>query len=806
MAIKIIKDNVDNSLALLCFLLLIGCKSPVETADSHLQKGKDFIEKGEFDKAFIELKSANQSDDKRGEVYYYLALLDEKANNYKSMKQNLIRALELDSSLLEARLKLGKLHVLFGDVDKALEQAKTVLNVDPANLEARIIEASVYVKQDRNDQSTPIVQQLLNDNQGNVDVLSLAAALAYKTNQAAEALNLIDKGLSIDGKNIALRLFRVKINAANNAVDKVIEDYKQLVELYPENSSFKLSLASIYSMTNKLDSAESLLRDVVEKEGYKPDAEITLLEFFNARSKDRVPKEYEAMVSRHQQQAASIVELSKWMMANGFTNDAKTGLQKVVALEENSDLGLTAQVLIAEIAVGAKQYDSATEIADRVLSSNSDFVPAKLLKARLFLINNGPDEAVALLNKLVWDKSNLDEVYSLLGQAYQVKQDRKTADRYFKQALEVNPINMVAFTNIFGAHLQAGQRDAARQVVEKALKVKPNQINFLIGEAELDILEKRWDQAQDVVNKIALFSKEKAVPIYLQANVLQGRGKYADAVALYEKILQEYPGHLNSMINLARSYDALGQKEKAVTYLEKHHEQHPGNEVIVGVLTDAYLTNKDYSRAKKLLNMQIEQVPKVASAYLALAKVEALSGGNVDAVKQVYSKGLQANPGDIQLSLALAGLYEQANEKQTAIKIYQELLAKHPDVDVAINNLSSLLVESDSHEDIAKGMLLSEKFKNSDNSYFQDTYAWGLVRSGKIADGLKLLEELVTKESKVPEFRYHLGVAHYHSGNKATAVSELKQAIALADKQKKGFAGLDIAKKMLFEIEHYVTK
>ncbi|WFP50709.1 tetratricopeptide repeat protein [Methylomonas sp. EFPC3] len=806
MAIKIIKDNVDNGLALLCFLLLIGCNSPVETADSHLQKGKDFIEKGEFDKAFLELKSANQSDDKRGEVYYYLALLDEKSNNYKSMKQNLIRALELDANLLQARLKLGKLHVLFGELDKASEQAKAVLNVDPANLEAQIIEASVYVKQEKNDQANTIVQQLLKDNQSNADVLSLAAALAYKANQTAESLNLIDKGLSIDGKNIALRLFRVKINAANNAVDKVIEDYKQLVELYPENNNFKLSLASIYSMTNKLDSAESLLRDVVEKEGYKPDSEITLLEFFNARSKDRVPTEYEAMVNRHQQQAASIVELSKWMMANGFTSNAETGLKKVVASEGSSELGLTAQVLIADIAVGAKKYDSAAQIVDKVLSSNSDFVQAKLLKARLFLINSNPDEAVALLNKLVWDKSNLDEVYSLLGQAHQVKKDRKTADRYFKQALEVNPVNMVAFTNSFGAYLQTGQRDAARQIVEKALKLKPNQINFLIGEAELDILEKRWDQAQDVVHKIALFSKEKAVPIYLQANVLQGRGKYADAVALYEKILQEFPGHLNSMINLVRSYDALGQKEKALAYLEKHHERHPADEVIVGVLSDVYLTSKDYSKAKKLLAVQVEQFPKVPSAYLALAKVEALSGGNVDTVKQVYSKGLQANPGDIQLSLALAGLYEQANEKQMARKIYQELLAKDPDVDVAINNLSSLLVESDSDDDVAKGVLLAEKFKNSENPYFQDTYAWGLVRSGKIPDGMKLLEEIVIKEPKLPEFRYHLGVAHYRSGNKATAVSELKQAIALSDKQKKGFAGVDIAKKMLFEIEHSVTK
>ncbi|WP_054762479.1 tetratricopeptide repeat protein [Methylomonas koyamae] len=797
---------MDKGFALVCALLLFGCNSPVETADSHLQKGKDFIEKGELDKAFLELKSANQSDDKRGETYYYMALLDEKSNNYKAMKQNLTRALELDSGLLDAKIKLGKLNVLSGDLDKALELAKAALASDPGNLEAQIIEASVYVKQEKSDQASQIVQQILKDNQDNVDVLSLAAALAYKANRPADALDLIGKGLDKDGKNIALRLFRVKINASNNQVDKVIEDYKSLVDLYPENNNFKLSLASIYSMTNKLDLAESLLRIVAEKEGYKPDSEITLLEFLNARAKDRVPVEYEVMVNRHQRQGALILELSKWMMANGFIDTAKNGLQKVVELEGDGDLGLTAKVLIADTSMLAKQYDVTKNIVDQVLVSNPEFVPAKLLRARLFLAENNPDEALVLLNKLVWDKANLDEVYALLGQVHQVKKDRKTADKYFKQALEVNPVNLVAFNNTFSSYIQTGQRDTARQVLDKALKLKPNQINFLISQAELDILEKRWDQAQDVVHKIALFSKEKAVPFYLQANVLQGKGKYSDAIALYDKILQEFPGHLNSMVNLARSFDASGQKEKAVSYLEIHHDKHPDDSTIVGVLTDVYLANKDYSKAKKLLSAQIDKFPKSVSSYLALAKVQALSGENVESVKQIYLKGLQANPDDVQLALALAGLYEQVNEKQNAKKIYEELLERHPDVDVVVNNLSALLVESDDQDNLVKGMALAERFKNSDNPYFQDTYAWALVRSGRVTDGLKLLEELIIKEPKLPEFRYHLGVAHYQSGNKATALSELKQAIALSDRQKKGFAGQDVAKKMVFEIEHSTIK
>jgi Flp pilus assembly protein TadD len=97
-------------------------------------------------------------------------------------------------------------------------------------------------------------------------------------------------------------------------------------------------------------------------------------------------------------------------------------------------------------------------------------------------------------------------------------------------------------------------------------------------------------------------------------------------------------------------------------------------------------------------------------------------------------------------------------------------------------------------------MKLATRFKESENPYFQDTYAWGLVKTGSTAEGLKILESLILKEPKLPVFRYHLGVAHFNSGNRATAITELKQAISLSDKQKSQFSGKDNAEKILKEL------
>ena len=792
---------------LISTLSLYACSSPEESSAQHLEKGKELFEKGEYDKAILELKTSSQAGDQRSETYYYMALLDEKNNNFRSMRENLLKTLEMDSGNVEARKKLGKVHLLFGDLDKASEQAETLLVSDPNNIEAKLLKASVYVRQSKKDLASEIIEKVLAENPNNVDALSLKAALLFEKGDVENALAVVDKALVQDNKNLPLRLFKIKANAKRNNIDAVITDYKELIALYPDAENFKLSLASIYSMTDKLEQAESLLREMVEKANDKVEPKIVLLEFLNAKTKDKVIPEFDAMIQVEKAQPKLVLELSKWMLASGYLDSATKGLNQVVEVEKNSSTGLTAQAILAEIALNKKDYELVSRAIDNILQANSDFVDASLLKARLMLIQNKVDEGIELLNKTVWSKNDSDAAYVLLGQAYLLKKDSTQADKNFKQALEINPANLGAFIPVYGNYLQANQRETARQLLEKALKTKPNQVLLLTNKADLDIAEKKWDSAQDTVQKIALFSKNKAVPMYLQANILQGKGQYADAIAIYEKLLQDFPDHLNSMVNLARSYEALNERDKAIRFMESHHSKNQDNLTIVGVLGDIYMANKDYVKAKDLLTSQLKQSPgKTVPLYLALAKVEAYLRKSADGAKDVYLKGLTENPGDPQLSMALAGLYEQTGNASEARKLYEQISEKEPGNKLAANNLASLLIESENSDDWSRGVAIAEQFKNTENPLLLDTYAWGLVKTGKSAEGLKLLEGLIVKEPKLPELRYHLGVAHLNSGNKATAAMELKQAISISDKQQRGFVGKDVAKKMLSELEHSKAK
>ena len=107
-------------------LLLQGCNKE-EDSKEHLQKGVEYINKGEYEKAKLEIKTASQSGKETAETYYYMALLNEKNRQFREMKENLLKTVELAPNYTDARLKLGKVQLLFGETDGAMEQAEFVL-------------------------------------------------------------------------------------------------------------------------------------------------------------------------------------------------------------------------------------------------------------------------------------------------------------------------------------------------------------------------------------------------------------------------------------------------------------------------------------------------------------------------------------------------------------------------------------------------------------------------------------------------------------------------------------------------------
>ena len=780
-------------------LLLAGCTK--EDPKEHLQKGVEYFNKGEYEKAVLELKTSSQSDKNIAETYYYLALLDEKNRQYKSMTENLKKTIELAPTHTEARLKLGKVQLLLGQADAALEQAEIILKGENQNLDALLLKASVLMKHNNQTEARAIVDSILKINPNHTDALSLSALIHMEKEEFNDALSTINAAIKLDAKNIALRLFKIQLDAKTKNIDAVVSDYQELVNLYPDNQELKITLAKIYAQIGKKKEADDLLRGLIAANPADIKLKLLLLDFLTATAPEKVSEQFRQFTEQYKEQSKTLLTFATWMITRKNYDDAKNVLNRVIELDEDTELVLSAKMLLAKIAFELKDFEASKKIVENILADNSNHIDAKILQARLLLTKAQYEDAIDLLTKILWDKPDSEETLILLGQSFTVKDDQKQAEKQFLKVLEVNPANLQALTYIYDQALAAKDLKYAQEIVEKALRIEPDNLMLLEKLVKLNLLIKKWDIAQESVQRILSNNNPQAPSLakYLQGQIFQGQGECVKAIALYKELAANLSDNYDILINMVRCYESMDKKNDMITFLNDLSTKDAQNISASTILSDLLISDKQFDKSSLLLTNLLKGDNKVPALYASLAKVKLAQGDNKAAIS-VYQDGLKQNPGDIKLLLSLARIYEIQNDYDSAISTYEVLLVNDPGLDIATNNLAAILSEHyESVEKIKKAVQLTEKFKDSKQPYFKDTYAWAVIKQGDVGKGLNLLNQIITLAPEVPVFRYHLGVAHYKNGNNGAAIAELNQALELAAKHGE-FSDENAAKALLNEI------
>ena len=774
---------------LLMTLVIVACTDQKEKSNDHLSKTAEYINKGELEKARIELKASSQSGKDTAETYYYMALLNEKKRQFKEMKENLLKTVELAPSFIDARIKLGKVQLLFGDNTEAMSQAEYVLKDASQNLEALTLKASALIKQKNITEALTIIDDILKEHPDNTDALSLKSLIFMEKGDFSKALTLIDSAKKSDASNIGLDFFKIQLDAKNKNTDAVIVDYQNLANAYPDNNEFKITLAKIYTQTGKVTEAEALLQNIINAEPNNIQSILMFLDFTAATNKEKLIDKFKLFSEQHKEQPRILLALANWMTSRKYVVEAETNLNQVIKIEKNSNVGLAAKVELAKIALETGSIEKSKKIIDSILKTNSSFDDANVLKARILLTQGQSDEAITFLNKVIWSKENSEEAQMLLAQTYLMKGDNIQADIHFLSTLSVNPANLQAVLYAYDKALTNNDLKLAKDIIQKALSLIPNNIQFLEKNANLNIIENDWNTAKLTVQKITNTNSPLAFDLasYFLGRIHQGEGNFTKAIEIYSEILERLPDNNDILINIAQCYEKLNNRNQLIVFLNNLRVKNPHNITAGTLLAEAYLANKNIDIANNLLNKMITDKLNKPQVYVLLANVKLAMNDNQGAL-DAYLDGLKIFPNNIKLSTSAANQFVKLGNFDAAVACYEALLEKNENLDIAINNLAVILAENYSSIDkLNQAALLAGKLKDSTQPYYKDTYAWILVKQKKISDGIKILNKLIMANPNIPIFRYHLGAAYYELGNNSSAINEIKQAIELSKKTNEFF-------------------
>lgn len=171
-----------------------------------------------------------------------------------------------------------------------------------------------------------------------------------------------------------------------------------------------------------------------------------------------------------------------------------------------------------------------------------------------------------------------------------------------------------------------------------------------------------------------------------------------------------------------------------------------------------------------------------------------VQAGQVDKAEALLTARLEKEPGDGEARLALAALYLQRKQYDTALHEYESVLAASPSSVPALNNLAWLYQRQG---DITKARELAERAIAIEpkNASVADTLGWIMAAQGNNDEALKYLKA-AGASSHDPEIQYHLAVTLERAGQMGEAKALLERILGSGN----SFQSKPEAEKMLREL------
>lgn len=764
------------------FLLSISaCSgSKEEAANRYLNSGIELYSEGELSKANVELRNALQIDPKLASAYYYLGLIAETQQNWKALYKNLSKVEQLDPNHVQAKIKIAYLLLLAKQADGALEKADFILALDPNNAEAYAIKASAYLQKDLYDVAMEYIDKAMAQNSQSAEIASIKVSILHKQGDTEGALAMLSDWIEREDDDLHLLLLRTEINQEINDVVAMEADYRTLIKTNRDEKAFYLKLAKLLNDSQRIEAAAKVLEDYLRRNSSDTQVRMVIVDLLSGKDLMAGDELLDHYIARDPQNAELRFFRIDRLMAKGSNAGVLAELENIISSDFEDQHLFRAKAFKAGMQLSAGEHEKALQLANEILSVDRHFEQALLVRARYHLLAEDIDAVVSDLRTVLRNNPESEPALVMLANASLSSDSGQLADDTFRKVLDINPGNVQAAVPVIQSLLEKRDVDRSERLIKDALLRSPDNDILLSILAQIKLSKQDFVGSQKIVSRIDKIGRNPAFSHYLSGRSMQAQGDYKTALNEYQQALAINPDLGRALEGLTTSYLRLSQEAKLLEYLKQFRSKNPSNMMALSIMASVYSKRGDRSTAQDLLEQGLEQDANWVNGYTALAYNQRAAGDPQAAVDSL-ERGLKALPDSSLLKILLASAHEKLSNKDRAVELYEDVLKSNPDHQAVINNLASLLTdEYASAENINRTVKLTERFADSEQPYFVDTYAWALINADLPEVAEPLLAKVIEVAPTVAVFHYHRGVGLSRLGREDEAKASLQQARDLA--------------------------
>lgn len=726
-------------------------------------------------------------------------------NQANEAESTLRKTLQLDPDRTSARLQLAALQINLGNHTEARELLNVVTRAEPKNSRAYYLLAGMEASLGNHSKAIEIFRSIYELEKNDSRALYKAGILHIETGDLTRAESAASELTTLFPKRGEGYRLRGITHYYKKNYREAINELQRSVKFQPHTEGYYFLGLSLYEMEDLENALSNFNIILAAKPTYHRARLLTGIIHLRQKRIDAAITQLEKLVGQAPRFALAHNILGSAYMAKGKYDEGMKEFNRAIELDANLvDVYLKKGIFYLN---RGRDKEAETDLLTAVRIA-PDIVNTRMILASHYIRNKQFQKAVLLLQEGLSGSKADAALYNYMAAIMLFQKKQPECQKYLQKAKESDPDFYAAYFNLALYHAAAGRNEDALNEFRQVLQRDPRNIKALLNIASLFELSGRLEEADVQYNKSLATGHETAYLAY--AHFLLKRKESARAIKLLEKASEVLPrnaaileakGRLllgEKRFNEAtrvfddlesvnpdrglplkiRTFLMMGQPERAEQQARQIIALRPASAFGYMILASVHESRNDVNRAigeiKKGLTVDRENL----QAYLALGNLQVKSNDTAAAMA-TFEAALRIDPDFAPAVFAQGVLLESLGKKKEAIKKYQETLTKAENFIPAINNLAYLYV--DGYGNVQEGLRLAfSGYKNDwENPALMDTLGYALLKNGRPADALKILERAADLMPGNPTVAYHLALAYKDSGAGRQAAAMLEKALSL---------------------------
>jgi tetratricopeptide (TPR) repeat protein len=761
-------------------VLLSGCGGAQSRFDSHFQRGRQYFEKGNLEKAGIEFRNALQIRAKDPDALYYAGRIAEQKADIRNAVGFYLAAIDARTDFPAARARLGRIYVFAAVPKKALEVVAPGLTEhpqDPDLLAAHELKDDVAAMAD--------AEQAVKVAPGNENAAAILAALYTDKQDFQGAVAVVSRALQLTPGSVDLHEVLTNIYLRSGQSAEAMAQMHEIIGLKPDELAPRAQLAAYLRRQHKLDEAQKVLEDSVQHFSAGKSArdanqaKLLLVSFISAeRSGAAGEKLLRDYIARQPDDDELLFGLAALLQKSNDLQAAMAVYQDIIKREGLSPQGLMARTRSAALLVAQNKQAEAAKLIGQVLEKSPRDDDALILRANIAMENHDPTAAVADLRIVLNDQPRSVSLQQLIARAYLEKGEPGLAEEALHSALAVAPDDVTTRIQLARLLDQSGRGEQAVTMLQEGVTRVPKSVPLRSALIQMSLARRDAASARQAAAELKAIAPQSPLGPYFAGLADFQLGHLDDSRKELEEAFAAKPDDPEILRALVNVDTASKKPERAVARVQAVVDRSPQDAFALNLLGELHARAKDYEHASADFTRSSAAAPKWWLPYRNLAQLR-VAAGDPEGAAGEYEAALKAAPLVAPLVVDAAQLFEKQGHVDQAIAAYEMLYKGNLEArQLAANNLAMLLATYKTDDaSLKRALELTSSFTTTNSSSLLDTGGWVRFKRGEYREALPILERANAAAPDSRVIRYHLAMAELRLGMKARARSHLESAL-----------------------------